>query len=68
MSDSRMLDVRYASFTRLLEDLRVRASPARLARPGPPPGKAGWARAQAAFAAAADADGRVHRAVRDPRH
>lgn len=59
MSDSRMLDVRYASFTRLLEDLRAQGLSSCLARPGPPPGKAGWARAQAAFAAAADADGRV---------
>ncbi len=59
MSDSRMLDVRYGSLARLLEDLRAQGLSSCLARPGPPLGKAGWARAQAAFADAADADGRV---------
>jgi len=59
MSDSRMLHVRYASLARLLEDLRAQGLSSCLARPGPPLGKAGWARAQAAFAEAADADGRV---------
>lgn len=59
MSDSRMLDVRYASLARLLEDLRAQGLSSCLARPGPPLGKAGWARAQAAFTDAADADGRV---------
>jgi len=59
MSDSRTLDVRYASLARLLEDLRAQGLSSCLARPGPPLGKAGWARAQAAFADAADADGRV---------
>ncbi|WP_421838697.1 methyltransferase domain-containing protein [Novosphingobium sp.] len=59
MSDSRMLDVRYASFARLLEDLRAQGLSSCLARPGPVLGKAGLARAQDAFAAAADADGRV---------
>ncbi len=59
MSDSRMLDVRYGSLARLLEDLRAQGLSSCLARPGPQLGKAGWARAQAAFADAADADGRV---------
>ena len=59
MSDSRMLDVRYASLARLVEDLRAQGLSSCLARPGPSLGKAGWARAQAAFADAADADGRV---------
>ena len=59
MSDSRTLDVRYASLARLLADLRAQGLGSCLARPGPPLGKAGWSRAQAAFAGAADADGRV---------
>ncbi|MFM9936069.1 MAG: methyltransferase domain-containing protein [Novosphingobium sp.] len=59
MSDSRTLDVRYASLARLVKDLRAQGLSSCLARPGPPLGKAGWARAEAAFAEAADTDGRV---------
>ncbi|WP_421847802.1 class I SAM-dependent methyltransferase [Novosphingobium sp.] len=59
MSDSRMLDVRYRSLRRLVGDLRAAGLGNCLARPGPPLGKAGLARAAAAFAAMADADGRV---------
>lgn len=59
MSDSRMLDVRYASLRRLVADLRAQGLGNCLARPGPPLGKAGLARAEAAFARMADADGRV---------
>jgi SAM-dependent methyltransferase len=59
MSDSRVLNVRYASLARLVEDLRAQGLSSCLARPGPPLGKAGWARAEAAFADSADADGRT---------
>jgi SAM-dependent methyltransferase len=59
MCDSRWLDVRYGSLSRLLEDMRAQGLGSCLARPGPALGKAGWARVQEAFAAAADADGRV---------
>ncbi len=59
MSDSRMLDVRYSGLARLVEDLRAQGLSSCLARPGPALGKAGCARAEAAFCAAADADGRV---------
>ncbi|MBX9886158.1 MAG: class I SAM-dependent methyltransferase [Novosphingobium sp.] len=58
-SDSRMLDVRYRSLRRLVADLRAQGLGNCLARPGPPLGKAGLARAETAFAALADADGRV---------
>ncbi|WP_147159944.1 methyltransferase domain-containing protein [Novosphingobium sediminis] len=59
MSDSRMLDVRYGSLRRLVADLRAQGLGNCLARPGPLLGKAGLARAEAAFASMADADGRV---------
>ena len=59
MSDSRTLDVRYASLRRLVADLRAQGLGNCLARPGPLLGKAGLARAEAAFAAMADGDGRV---------
>lgn len=59
MSDSRMLDVRYSSLRRLVADLRAQGLGNCLARPGPLLGKAGLARAEAAFAAMADGDGRV---------
>lgn len=59
MSDSRMLDVRYASLGRLVADLRAQGLGNCLARPGPQLGKAGLARAMAAFAAMADDYGRV---------
>lgn len=59
MSDSRMLDVRYASLGRLVADLRAQGLGNCLARPGPLLGKAGLTRAEAAFARLADSDGRV---------
>jgi SAM-dependent methyltransferase len=59
MSDSRVLDVRYGSLKRLVADLRAQGLGNCLARPGPHLGKAGLARADAAFAAMAEADGRV---------
>lgn len=59
MSDSRTLDVRYGSLRRLVADLRAQGLGNCLARPGPLLGKAGLARAEAAFAAMADSDGRV---------
>lgn len=59
MSDSRVLDVRYGTLARLVEDVRAQGLSSCLARPGPAFGKAAWARAQAAFAEAADPDGRV---------
>ncbi|WP_298189236.1 methyltransferase domain-containing protein [Novosphingobium sp.] len=59
MSDSRVLDVRYRSLRRLVADLRAQGLGNCLARPGPPLGKAGLARAEAAFAAMADGERRV---------
>jgi SAM-dependent methyltransferase len=59
MSDSRVLDVRYSSLRRLVADLRAQGLGNCLARPGPLLGKAGLARAEAAFAAIADGEGRV---------
>lgn len=59
MSDSRMLDVRYSSLARLVADLRAQGLGNSLARPGPPLGKLGLGRAEAAFAAMAGPDGRV---------
>ncbi len=59
MSDSRTLDVRYRSLRRLVADLRAQGLGNCLARPGPLLGKAGLARAEAAFAAMADGEGRV---------
>ncbi|KUR71034.1 methyltransferase [Novosphingobium fuchskuhlense] len=59
MSDSRTLDVRYRSLGRLVADLRAQGLGNCLARPGPALGKAGATRAHAAFAAMADAEGRV---------
>lgn len=79
MSDSRVLDVRYSSLRRLVADLRAQGLGNCLARPGPPLGKAGLARAEAAFAAIADGEGRVterfailtmsgwHKALRPPK-
>lgn len=57
--DSRSLAVRYRSLSRLVQDLRDQGLSNCLARPGAPLGKAALARAQEAFAAAADAEGRV---------
>lgn len=57
--DARSLDVRYRSLARLVEDLRAQGLSNCLARPGAPLGKAALARAQDAFAKAADDQGRV---------
>lgn len=57
--DSRGLAVRYRSLARLVDDLRDQGLGNALARPAPAGGKAWLARAEAAFAAAADTDGRA---------
>lgn len=57
--DSHHIDVRFSSFERLIGDLRAQGLGNCLARPGAPLGKAALARAKAAFAARADADGKV---------
>lgn len=57
--DARTIKVRYGSLTRLVADLRAQGLGNCLARAGAPLGKAALARAQAAFAAAADSEGRV---------
>ena len=57
--DSHTLTVRYSSLDRLVADLRDQGLGNALARPAPPPGKAALARARAAFAARADADGKT---------
>lgn len=48
--DSRQVKVRFSSLKVLLEDVRDQGLNSALARPGPVPGKAGLARAEAAFA------------------
>lgn len=57
--DSHVLTARYASLDRLVADLRDAALGNALSRPAPPLGKAALARARAAFAARADADGKT---------
>ena len=57
--DSRPLSARFGTLERLVADLREQGLSSALARSGPPLGKAGLARARAAFAASADAEGRV---------
>lgn len=57
--DSHHLDVRFSSLDRLVGDLRAQGLGNCLARSGPPLTKAGLARARTAFAARADADGKV---------
>lgn len=59
VADSRELPVRFGSLQRLVGDLRDQGLTSALARPGPPLGKAALARAEAAFAAQADGEGRV---------
>lgn len=59
VADCRGLDVRFGSLDSLVDDLRSQALCNVLANPGPPLAKAAQARARAAFAARADADGRV---------
>lgn len=60
VADSRSLVVRYGALARLVGDLRAQGLSNVLAQSGPPLGKAGLARAEAAFAAAADEGGRVN--------
>jgi hypothetical protein len=57
--DTRTLNVRYSSLDRLVADLRDQGLGNALAKPSAPIGKAALARARAAFAACADADGKV---------
>lgn len=57
--DSHHLDVRFSSFERLIGDIRAQGLGNCLARAGAPLGKAALARAHRAFAARADADGKV---------
>lgn len=57
--DTHTLTVRYSSLDRLINDLRDQGLGNALARPAPPLGKAALARARAAFAARADADGKT---------
>jgi hypothetical protein len=59
VADSRSLAVRYRGLERLVADLRDHGLSSVLADGGPPLGKAALARARAAFADVADADGRV---------
>ena len=60
--DSRRLTVRFSSFERMIADLREQALTSVLASPAPYIGKAGLARARAAFEAMRDADGKVSEA------
>lgn len=57
--DSHHIDVRFSSLDRMIGDLRAQGLGNCLARPGAPLGKAALIRARAAFAARADADGKV---------
>lgn len=57
--DSHHIDVRFSSFERLIGDLRAQGLGNCLARPGSVLSKAALARAKAAFAARAEADGKV---------
>jgi hypothetical protein len=57
--DTHTLAVRYASLDRLVSDLRDQGLGNALAKPAAPLGKAALARARAAFAARAEADGKV---------
>jgi hypothetical protein len=57
--DTHALTVRYSSLDRLVGDLRDQGLGNALAKPAAPLGKAALARARAAFAARADADGKT---------
>ncbi|MEE4153651.1 MAG: methyltransferase domain-containing protein [Erythrobacter sp.] len=57
--DTHVLKVRYRSLARLVADLREQGLASALADAPPPLGKAALARAEATFAAHADADGRT---------
>ncbi|MCW1381842.1 class I SAM-dependent methyltransferase [Novosphingobium sp. KCTC 2891] len=57
--DSRALKVRYGTLRGLVDDVRAQGLGSALQRAAPPLGRTALARAEAAFAARADADGRV---------
>ena len=57
--DTHSLAVRYSSLDRLVSDLRDQGLGNALAKPAAPLGKAALARARAAFAARAEADGKI---------
>lgn len=57
--DTHVLNVRYTSLNRLVDDLRDQGLGNALAKPAPPLGKAAVSRAHMAFAARADADGKT---------
>lgn len=57
--DSHHIDVRFRSLDTMIGDLRAQGFGNALARPGAPLGKTALARAKAAFAARAEADGKV---------
>ncbi len=59
VADSRTLKVAYRSLGQLVDDLRAQGLSNVLAAPGSPLGKVALARAEAAFTAEADDDGRV---------
>lgn len=59
VADSRSLTVRFSSLPRLVDDLRAQGLSSTLVQAGPPLTRSALTRAQAAFAAMADADGRV---------
>lgn len=59
VTDSHHIDVRFRSLKSMVADLRAQGMGNCLARPGVPLGKGALARAEAAFAARADADGKV---------
>ncbi|MEP2736460.1 MAG: methyltransferase [Erythrobacter sp.] len=57
--DSFPVTVRFSSLKRLVEDLRDHGLTSSLASPAPPLTRSGWARAEAAFEALKDEDGKV---------
>lgn len=57
--DQHRLTVRYAGLARLVADLRDQGLGSALADRAPPLGRAAWARAEAAFTAARDDDGKT---------
>ena len=59
VADARGLDVRFGTLAGLVGDLRAQGLSGVLVQGGPPLGKAACARAQTAFAASADPQGRL---------